>query len=308
VIDRFRRFLLAEETGESLALVRMGAGLTVSTSLLWTAYSGVVSTYWIDQGPLGLHQLPTKPYLFQWLGGTTAPYVWGVFTVTVLSSLLLALGWRARLNAFLALQGYMALTDMHGMAVGSYDLVISNTLFLLVLAPSATTWSLRTKQTTGRWSSDAPVRRWTRFLLVYQLILMYTSTGLQKVSIHWVPGGDFSALYYILQQPTWQRMDMKWVAWIYPLTQIGTADSWAWEVSAPLWLAAWWACLPGQPEGRRTTWGRRLRNGYLAIGVVFHTLVALFMDIGSFSAASLTLYAAMVHPHEWRNLNRRFRA
>ena len=32
-------------------------------------------------------------------------------------------------------------------------------------------------------------------------LLVYWTTGVQKVSAYWVPGGDFSALYFIGSNP-----------------------------------------------------------------------------------------------------------
>ena len=83
---------------------------------------------------------------------------------------------------------------------------------------------------------------------MWQLVLMYWATGLQKVSTHWVPGGDLMALYYILQQPTWQWIDMAWVAPYAALTQVGTAVSWWWEVTCPVWLWAWWSSRSETPR------------------------------------------------------------
>jgi hypothetical protein len=138
---------------------------------------------------------------------------------------------------------------------------------------------------------------------------------MQKISAYWVPGGGFSALYYILQQPTWQRRDMSWVAWIYPITQIGTAATWFWENGAPLLLLAYFWRYTSDRPGRVRAWANRvdLRSWYVAVGVLFHVLIVIPMNIGPFSLASLAYYPCLYTSEEWsraiawvgRALNRR---
>src|SRR5262249_22515372 len=145
-------------------------------------------------------------------------------------------GLGGRVAAFVTLQGYVALHRLDGNSSGSSDLLVTNGLWLLVLARSTATLSLDCKLRTGRFRSDDPIPAFPRYLAVLQLVAMYWSTGVQKVSVYWFPAGSYSALYYILQQPTWQRFSMSWAARIYPITQVATAVTWIWEVSAPALL------------------------------------------------------------------------
>ncbi|MBA2321844.1 MAG: hypothetical protein H0V89_11910, partial [Deltaproteobacteria bacterium] len=87
----------------------------------------------------------------------------------------------------------------------------------------------------------------------------------------------------------------------YTLTRIGTTTSWLWEVTAPLWLLAWAASLPGARWGGWLVRGR-VREIYAAIGLVLHLAVLIVMDVGPFSWTSLAFYAAVVHPWEWEDL------
>ena len=140
-------------------------------------------------------------------------------------------------------------------------------------------------------------------------MLCYWTTGLQKVSSHWVPGGDFSALYYILQQPSWHRFDMTWVASFYPLTQVGTAVSWFWEVLAPLWLLAVYYAHTREREGRVRAWFNRLRvrEVFLVLGLVFHAVIHSLMNVGPFSFVSIAFYPAMYSHEELMGVVRRFK-
>jgi hypothetical protein len=138
---------------------------------------------------------------------------------------------------------------------------------------------------------------------VVQLVLMYWATGLQKVSVHWTPLGDCSALYEIMQQPTWQRWDMAWLAWVYPLTQAATLGIWLWEIGSPLLLVWFWLCQPRR-TGRLAALARRLpiRGLFVVVGVGMHLTLALFMSIGFFSGLSMAFYVCLFRPEEWSML------
>lgn len=312
--SRWVAWLSASELGTSMALVRLLTGSCVVHTVLSVPLAGATAAIWYDFEHGGSRKLGEGSALIAALGGPEPGVVQGVMAVSVLSAALLTLGVGgevlARVIAFVALQSFMALADLNGHAGGSYDELITNLLWLLVLAGPSRTLSVETWRSTGRWTSEREVAFWPRMLVVYQAILMYATTGWQKVSVHWIPGGDFSALYYILQQPTWQRMDMSWVAWLYPFTQLATAVSWFWEVFAPLWFVAWVASLPGGGTSPVGAWlvRWRVREGFLVVGVVFHVLVTMWMNIGPFSWASLALYPAFVHPGEWRAVGQRWRA
>lgn len=287
------------EPGTALALFRILVGLAVLVTLGSVVRADLVDVIWVSHEYGGYRTL-SGGWLVQALGGPTPDLVWRLVVGGLMGGALVMTGLGGRVVAFLTLQLVMAVTDLNGQAAGSYDELLTNGLWLLVLAPSTTTLSLDCRLASGHWTSDALVPAWTRYLAILQLFLMYWTTGLQKVSAYWVPGGGFSALYYILQQPTWQRGDMSWVAWIYPVTQIGTAVTWAWENGAPLLLLAYWYRVTADRPGRVRAWFNRVdvRTIYAALGVLFHVLVAIPMNIGPFSLASLMFYPCLYTPDE----------
>ena len=138
--------------------------------------------------------------------------------------------------------------------------------------------------------------------MVVQLVLMYSSTGLQKVSTHWVPGGDMAALYYIMQQPSWQRFDLSWTAWVHPLTQLATLGTWLWEVGSPvLLLAFWYRRTRGGGGWLRATLNRiDARSLFALFGALVHAGIHALMDVGPFSYVSIALYPALFSPDELR--------
>lgn len=301
--SRWVRFLDRREDGLALALFRVAVGLTVLGTLLSVVAAGAFDTIWMDADHGGYRDFSRPSWAWRAMGGWSPDRVRAVYAVAVAAAFATTVGVGGRvlgrLVPFVALHGYLALADLNGHAGGAYDELLANSLWLLVLAGPTRTLSLEAWRRTGRLLPRGEVHGVVRDLIVYQAILMYTMTGWQKLSVHWVPGGDLAALYYILLQPTWQVRDMTWVAWVFPMTQLATAVTWLWEVTAPLWGLAYLASLPGVRWGGWLRRGR-VREAYGIVGLVFHLLILGTMNVGPFSWASMALYLVFIHPEEWR--------
>ncbi len=278
------------ESGTSLALFRIAMGLGVLLTVGSVVWNGLVPILWLDVAHGGYRSLGDGPWLVALLGGPKPSVVYPMVAGSLLGGLSLALGVGGRLGALVTLLLTKSVVDLNGHAGGSYDELLGNGLWLCVLADGQATLSLSAYRKTGRLWPDSSVLAFPRWLVGWQLVLMYCATGLQKVSAYWVPGGDASALYYIMQQPTWQRFDMAWVAWVFPLTQVATTVTWFWEVLAPLWLLAVYQ-----------QW-RWVRWAFAGTGVVVHAIIFATMEVGPFSFLSLGFYAAMVYPWEWERV------
>lgn len=290
------------EPGDAMALFRMAVALVVVWVLVGMATSGVADVVWVDRAHGGYRGLGQGPFLIRWLGGPTPAVVHGVLWTTVASGALLFLGLGGRLAAFVTLQGYMALHRLDHNASGSSDILVTNALWLLVLARSTATLSFDCRLRTGRFVSDEEIAAFPRYLGIAQLVVMYWSTGVQKVSVYWFPTGSYSALYYILQQPTWQRFSMTWAARVYPLTQVSSALTWLWEVTTPLLLLVYYYRHTADRGGRlRALANRRdLRKVWALVGVTLHLMILVAMDVGHFSQISLAFYFCLWHPTELR--------
>ncbi len=300
---RFVDFLSIREAAWGFALFRIAMGLTVLWSLYTVVSADLVPALWLTADDGGMRRLGSGSWVVRLIGqGITPEVVYALVAVAGAGALLTASGLGGRLVVAATLVAFQGVVDINGTAGGSYDELMLNALWLLLLGNSTATLSVDARLRTGQWAPAATIGAWTRYLAVYQLVLMYWTTGLQKVSAYWTPGGDFSALYYIMQQPTWQRFDMTWVAAVFPLTQLATATAWTWEVTAPLWLVAF--LLTARPGGtgvwrdRLTRW--RVRTVFAVLGVIFHLTIFTTMEVGPFSPASLAYYACLVHGHEWR--------
>ena len=299
-LTAFRDWACAPEGGAPLALFRMLVGLTTSLAVLGVMNAGLVELLWVDVEYGGYRVFSRVPWLVEVLGGPTVPVMTGLSIATVVGGLLLALGVGGRVTPFLLLQLYMAV-DINSHAGGSYDLLLKNALWLCVLCPTTATLSVDAWIWRGSPFRGRPVPAWARAIIAFQIIVVYWTTGLQKVSAHWVPGGEFSALYYILQQPSWQLYDMRFFAWLYPLTQIGTAVTWLWEITAPVWLLALYYRGTRHKGGRlRATFNSwDVRTLYAAVGLFFHGALVLTLNVGIFPMISLAYYLVMWNHDEW---------
>lgn len=301
---RWVALLSRTERGESLALFRVAVALCGLYTVGTVVWNGMVPVLWLGRAHGGYLELGKTWWLVDLLGGAKPPVVWGLVAASLLACVTLLLGVLSRVSALVALQGIMALTWINGAAGGSYDDLTTNALWLLVLADSSATLSLPVRLRSGRWTREVLVPAWPRYLVIFQIVVVYFSTAIQKISAYWTPGGDFSALYYILQQPTWQRFDMRWVAPFFPLTQVMTAATWFWELGAPLLLLAFLYRDTRARPGRLRAWMNRVdfRALFAGFGVLLHVGIAALMEVGPFSWITLAYYVSLWSPDEWRRL------
>src|SRR5262249_2922939 len=159
------------EPGSTLALFRAACGLCVLYSVGSVAAWGMVPVVWLNPADGGYNHLGSVPRLFRLLGGLTPTTVWWMVAVTLVLGLLLVTGRGGRLTAFLTLQAYQAVTGINPEAGGGYDWLLTNALWLVVLARSTATLSVDCRLRTGRWLSSEPIPAWPRYLAIYQIVL-----------------------------------------------------------------------------------------------------------------------------------------
>jgi hypothetical protein len=297
---RWVSLLDRRESGLSLALVRIACGTVITLHLLRNFYKGVVDWVWVDNSYGGLRVL--SPGWMEWFGGLTPQNVHILVLLTAFSSALMALGLLTRVSTLGVWLGFGYLADLNGHAGGSYDELLKNIVFLLLLSDCSAELSLDQKIR----PRPREVTAWPRYLMVTQLVVVYWMTAIQKVSSSWVPFGDSDALWYILQQPTWGRHDLPITEMLplYPLARISTFLVWAWEQSAPLLLLSFYFRDTRDQPGRLRSFFNRydFRFWYLLFGVAMHAGIEALMEVGPFSFSTTTLYFACVHPDEWRAL------
>ncbi len=288
------------EPAHAVALVRVVYGLALAAHMGWMWVTGAWRWVWLSPADGGLVAL-NRTWLDR-VGGPTPGLVEGLVVVSAGAGLLLALGCFTPVAAFVAALSWSVLTDLGVNAGGSYDFLGGNVFFLLLFAGSGEVWAVDAWRSRLRARGPALVPVWPRWLMVWQLVVMYDATVWQKVSSGWVPGGSADALWYILQQPTWQRIDMQWLAAYFRLTQVATLGTWVFEHAAPLLvLAAWYRETRTRRGWLRAQFNRvDFRVAYLAVGVAMHIGIEATMEVGAFNVFTLGMYAACFSGEEVR--------
>ncbi|WP_428261222.1 HTTM domain-containing protein [Haliangium sp.] len=306
--------LSRREPATGLACFRLAVGLVALYSLLSVGLSGLVGVLWIDAAHGGYKPLGAGNWLLSLLGGPQPDTVYPLYGLALALTLAFTAGVggrvAGRIIAFATLHVYLALVMINSEATGGYDLLISNAMWLCVLGDATAALSLRCRLGTGRWIPPTSIPAWPRYLALFQLLLMYTSTGLHKLTADWTPAGGYSALFRVYQDPTWRRFDMDWTAWVYPLTQIATALTWCFEVSALLLLLVLYFRATADRPGRlRRLCNRRdLRLGFAAMGLCLHLGILVTFNVGPFSWITLAYYLCLWHPDELARAGARARA
>ena len=307
--QRWLAFVSEREDGRVLAIVRILIGLVAFGELFEMVMYGMVDTVWVARAHGGVFTLGGN-WLVRALGGPSHGVVWGLMVFAMIGSLTLAAGLGGRVTPFVTLHAYAALTNLNGQAGGGYDPLLTNAMWLCVIGNASTTLSLDARLKTGSFTGGGEVFAIARRLFVFQLLIVYGTTGLQKLSPVWTPVEGYSALYWVFQEPTWNRFDMKWTAYVYPLTQVASAITWHWELSAfCMFLYLWYRRTP-ERGGRLRRLANRydLRLPYLAVGVMLHLGILIALCVGPFSYASLAYYPAFFSFAElsnWRALRLR---
>jgi hypothetical protein len=297
--------LSRQEAGTTLALFRIATALVVLYSLMSIAAAGLVEVLWVDEAYGGYRSLPTNRWVLRALGGANPSAIWALWSISFVGAvaMLAGLGGRGPIAALVL--AYPPLATVNGDASGGYDLMIGTALFLLLLGRANATLSIDCRRSTGHWTSDELVMAWPRYIVVFQLVIIYTSTGLHKLSADWVPGGGQAALYWVFQDPTWNRYDIRELAatW-YGVTQVATLVTWCWEVGTVAMLAVFYFRYTADRPGRvRAAFNRfDLRKPWALVGVGLHIGILILLEVGPFSWISLSYYLCLWSPDEIRSV------
>ena len=300
--SRWTALLATREAATSLALTRIALGTSLVAHVAHMLASGIDALAWTDRAFGGFRVLNATPF-----AEATPGLAHAVGLVTLVSGILFATGTFTRLTTVTTWLGFRWLGDLNGHAGGSYDEVFLDVLFVLIWSRCGQALSVDAWRARAAGTPEALVPAWPRWVIVGQLVTIYASTGLQKVSAGWLPVGPRDALWYILHQPDWQRRAFTVPPWAFPLTQFATAFTWVWEVGAPvLLLAFWWRRTRTRGGWLRAQANRLdLRAWWLVAGVALHLGIESLLEVGGFSWAMLSLYACAWHPDEWARVGRR---
>jgi hypothetical protein len=290
--DRLVAATSTTEPGTAFAAFRITtslAMLVLLVPLLTTSAGRLVVRFALAErttapGVGGYRNLPTTP-LMDLLGGATLSTQTMLLAVSAVCAVLMLVGLFGRVPVLVAAVATKVAFGQNYDVSGAGDALLANALFLLLLGDCTSTWSLDCRLRTGRFVDDTPIAAWPRRLALLQLVVMYTSTGLQKlVSTAWSPLDGFSALFQILQSPQWARfphlVEDAGAALVVPMALL-TAMTILWECSFFVVL-----------------WKREWRWFYALAGVAIHVGIFALMEVGAFSFLSMAFYPVLF-AHRW---------
>lgn len=289
------------ERGTVLAAMRIGLGLVVVYSLLSIALAGLVEALWVDASHGGMLTLEPSWWV-NLLGGASPTTIWMLWSLALVGAVGTVAGFGGRLPLILLAIAYHPIARINPVAHGGYEALIGNANWILLLGQASATLSVDCRRRHGTWTSDVRVGAWPRYVLLFQLLVVYTATGLHKLSADWVPGGGSLALYWVLHDPTWPNFDLREAAagWMLPLLRLGTLVAWLFEVTAVGMLAVFYWRATADRGGRIRRWANRwdLRVGFAIVGIALHVGILVLLNVGPFSWISLCYYVLLWTPDE----------
>lgn len=294
------------ERATTIALFRILLCAGALYSLAIMTRDDVFQVTWITAKQGGISSLSSRHWMFAALDGFSADSLQQVFTFCSVAMFFGLIGFGGRWTLLLAQQSYVALRTINENASGGYDSLICLGLLVLACTASTATLSVDCRFIYGRFWHPTTISVWPRAVLVFQILLVYTMTGLQKVGHSWTPMGGYAALHFVLNDPTWLRWDLGTLPWLFdPLLRLGTAVTWHWEQLSLVLLFHWYyrATDARSPTWLRTLFTRwDLRYAWALVGLVMHASILLLFDVGPFSLVSVAFYVNLWSPHEWHAL------
>jgi hypothetical protein len=283
--------VFANDVGTSFALFRIGVALSVLFLCATCLAAEASRMFWVDRAFGGVGKTNGQ-WLTDQLGGASWPVVRGLLAVDGVFAVCLLLGIQSRVASFVMLVLTTTVVRLGPGLNSASDGLMSAALFLLAVAPHTPDLTLRLWLRERRLLSDVAATSWGRNLALWQLVVMYVCTGLQKsVSVAWTPGGGFLALHEILQSPHYARFHELPLGWLSPLTRVSTALTWVWEMLFFLVLV--------KPK---------IRVPYAVVGVFLHIGIFALMEVGPFSIISLAFYPVLFSGAELRVAIKAFHA
>lgn len=298
--QRYTDFWNEREAPHALAVLRIAFGLALVVNIAHQFWAGQVLEMYADIGQGGIFSFKynNSPYsLFQYLG-LSAAVVWALASAQLFFATTLTLGLFTRVSAVAVWMLQATFYDRMVLFRYDGDNVYRVACWLMVLAPAGACWSLDAVL----FGAKQSIPRWPRRLFQAQLAIIYTRTGLVKLSSSWSFMDSWQAIYLAVNLPGIARWNGDWAARVFPLTQLATLTS--------KWFEVTYFLLPLNQFLRRDARPRRplfeklrrydLRPLYVLLGCGMHMGILILMDVGFFSVVMMSLYTCWIRPEEAR--------
>ena len=287
-----------------IALVRVVLACSLLADFLRIQQLDMVVTLFGPHTEGGINnalERPVIPPLYRWFPASASTAVL-VHAGVCLSALTFALGLFTRASGLLLLLLHAQLALVLPLGDRGIEMLMRNVLLILLFSQSHRCYSIDAWRKTGSFAGDAtPIPAWPRHLVILQLVVVYGFAGFQKTGLDWTPMGEFSALYIVLQDPAIALFDhSRWTSNLYLGTQVATAMTMLFEVSAPLLLLVYHFRTTPEKGGRVRKWvlAHNPHYWWMGFGACLHIGIACTMALGIFPWAILGLYLAFLHPDE----------
>ena len=306
MIRSWIRYWDQKEHPRTMGLLRLALGLVILVDFLSLGALDLVIPLMgaSEAGGWGAEGTLRQGFWLYNLLPETVASAWGIYATLLTASLCFMLGCAPRVAALVLVVLWAQVAMLVPPSDRGIDLLLRNVLWIFVFFPSGRWGSVEAWWTTGSWrGTGAPIPAWPRLFMIAQLVIVYFTAGLQKVGFHWLPMGDFAALYVILQDWAVARADFGFLSLpgLYAVTQVSTMVSVLWELTFPVVL---WVHLGKWRGLGAETWQgwavrHRIDRWWILIGVVFHLGIFLTLQLGIFPWAVLALYLCLIDPDEW---------
>ena len=287
-----------------LALIRILVALTLVYDLAVVGLLDLPVWLWapISEGGVSPTATPEAAWFFK-VFPATAGSATTLYVGMLVTAVSLGLGFFTRTSAILFVLLSAQSSLLNDVGDRGIDRMIRIVVLILAFSAAGRAYSIDARIATRFFRGDGALApAWPRYLILGQLVVMYTAAGLSKSATLWLPWGGNAALYVILNEPIYATMDFGFLEHpvLYFLTQVGTASSRMWELlSFVVLLAAHYRRTPDGSGRLRAIMNRYpVRSIYVAFGVAFHVLLALTLRLGIFPYSMLAFFPAFYRPDE----------
>lgn len=290
-------FFFANIDARGFGLMRM-AWATVTGVYFFFQWKSI-GYYYGNAGLLSggtLHTVVRSTMRFTLLDWVQEPNaVFALYLLMLFCLLCTAIGILPRIMMIASTLLVFSFHEGNPLLLGGGDTVLRTVGFILCIAPTIDAFSLtRALRNWPQWKKTKKLPHsdtqsiWPYRLLLWQLIIIYgTSLWYKLLGTTWVQG---SAVGLSLMHPVFSRFPEH----IGPLL----ATSWIVNYASLLWEAAWLLLLIPRPMRHlmipKFMERYSLKRFVMLGGIVYHGMIILLMDAGSFSFAIFAAYCGLL--------------
>ncbi len=303
-LDRFF-FKWVSATGFGMMRSAWGAIVFWSMLLQWPE----IARYYGREGmlpPESWHIVFRQVYRFSILDYVSDERIlFALYLLLLIAAFCSMLGLRARVSTIITCLLLFSFQERNPMILAGGEALLRVVGFLLMIAPGISAFSLdRAKFQLKSWTKNKerlpPLQMpmWPYRLLLWQLIVLYITSGWDKLS------GDMwwngTAIEAVLRLETFTE------PWAEPVIPFLSAQTLALSRLTVLYEWTWFVLLiPAVLWKRIGFTAHGIKRVVLFFGVIFHTGIAIVMSVGTFPYAIMAAYLGLLHEKDHEALRAR---